>query len=126
MAGCDAVMMSLWPVNDAATCALMTKFYSVWLEKRAQQTQDGAKYHLESFMVADAWQETLQWWLEPRWKEQMDEELEEQLRKTAVKMHGEAATEEISKFMALSNSEAMEKCKQWKKGTTSVNYLLER
>ena len=32
-AGAQSLLMSLWPVNDAATCLLMTEFYKNWISK---------------------------------------------------------------------------------------------
>jgi CHAT domain-containing protein len=37
VAGAEAIIMSLWKVDDAATQALMTNFYTNWLKSRDKQ-----------------------------------------------------------------------------------------
>lgn len=34
LAGANSILMSLWKVDDAATCKLMTEFYSNWIAKK--------------------------------------------------------------------------------------------
>ena len=33
-AGVNSILMSLWKVDDEATCKLMTEFYSNWIAKK--------------------------------------------------------------------------------------------
>ncbi len=68
LGGADAVISSLWAVNDWATGELMQMFYERWLDS---SHTDGD--HIQIRMsVVDAWAETVRVWL-AKWKGSREE-----------------------------------------------------
>lgn len=60
LAGAKSILMSLWKVNDAATCKLMTEFYSNWIIKKMAiyDALEGAK---RTVRETNGWEDPKYW-----------------------------------------------------------------
>ena len=59
-AGANSIIMSLWKVDDEATCKLMTEFYSNWLEENMSKylALEAAK---KTIRETEGWEDPKYW-----------------------------------------------------------------
>lgn len=59
-AGTNSLLMSLWPVNDGATCKLMTNFYSNWIEHKMSK-HDALEAAKKAVRETPGWEDPKFW-----------------------------------------------------------------
>lgn len=62
-AGANSILMSLWKVDDEATCKLMTEFYSNWIGKKMTKHDalEAAKTSVRTDKEHPQWQDPMYW-----------------------------------------------------------------
>lgn len=59
-AGANSILMSLWKVDDAATCKLMTEFYSNWIGKKMTK-HDALEVAKKTVRETNGWEDPEYW-----------------------------------------------------------------
>ena len=59
MAGANSILMSLWKVDDDATCFLMTEFYKNWM--KGDNKHDALEKAKQAVRSNDKWKEPKYW-----------------------------------------------------------------
>jgi hypothetical protein len=59
-AGAPAVMASLWPVNDLSTAFLMDRFYTLWLDRKAERTISAALREAAEWLRSASWSDLME------------------------------------------------------------------
>lgn len=59
-AGANSILMSLWKVDDEATCKLMTEFYSNWIGKKMTK-HDALEAAKKTVRVTKGWEDPKYW-----------------------------------------------------------------
>ena len=59
-AGANSILMSLWKVDDAATCKLMTEFYSNWISKKMTK-HDALEAAKNTIRKTRGWEDPKYW-----------------------------------------------------------------
>lgn len=59
-AGANSILMSLWKVDDEATCKLMTEFYSNWIEKKMTK-HDALEEAKRTVRETKGWEDPKYW-----------------------------------------------------------------
>ena len=60
MAGANSILMSLWKVDDEATCKLMTEFYSNWIAKKMTK-HDALEAAKKTIRETKGWEDPKYW-----------------------------------------------------------------
>lgn len=60
IAGANSILMSLWKVDDAATCKLMTEFYSNWIGKKMTK-HDALETAKKTVRETKGWEDPKYW-----------------------------------------------------------------
>lgn len=59
-AGANSILMSLWKVDDEATCKLMTEFYSNWIGKKMTK-HDALEAAKKTVRETKGWEDPKYW-----------------------------------------------------------------